>query len=131
MPRQNFIKQFLNNFNETTFINYNENYNTGSSYGGVLFFNKKSFIAAGMENEHYISYGPEDWERPIRYSTLDFKIERLDGNLYHIDHWIGDNSSTNNPHFFNNNVEFEKVKQMNKEQLIEYIKTWEWCNVNI
>ena len=131
IPRQNFIELFLNNFNEKTFIEYNKNYNTGESYGGVLFFNKNSFIKAGMENENYISYGPEDWERPIRFNNLGFNIERLDGNLYHIDHWIGDNSSTNNPHFFNNHKEFEKVKQMNKEELQEYIKTWEWCNVNI
>ena len=96
-----------------------------------MFFNKKSFISAGMENENYISYGPEDWERPIRFQTLGFKIERLDGNLYHINHWNGKNSSEDNPYYHHNNQEFEKIKKMNKQELQEYIKMWKWCDVNI
>ncbi len=131
MERKNFIDEFKEKLNEDIFINYKSIINSGESYGGVLFFNKKSFIEAGMENENYISYGPEDWERPIRFEKLGFKLHRMEGNLYHINHWMGINSNTNNPYFHENNNEFEKVKNMSKEELQEYIKTWKWINDNI
>lgn len=129
--RDNFINVFKETLDENILINFNQSYNHGSSYGGAYFYNKQSFINAGMENENYISYGGEDWERPIRFSNLGFKVERLDGILYHIDHFKGLNSERNHPFFQQNELEFEKVKKMSKEELQTYIKTWEWCNVNI
>jgi hypothetical protein len=131
IPRKPFIDLFNENFNENFFINYDQNYNTGESYGGVYFYNKESFILAGTENENYISYGPEDWERPIRFEKLGFRIYRMQGNLYHINHWTGINSGDHNPYFKHNNEEFEKIKNMSKDQLQEYIKTWGWNNANI
>jgi len=97
-----------------------------TSVGGAVLFNKKSFIEGGMENENFISYGAEDQERYERFTKLGFKVSRISGNIYHLDHFIGVNSSKKNPYFRWNEFEFIKVKLMDKEQLIEYITTWKW-----
>ena len=99
-----------------------------SSVGGCLFYNKESFIDAGMENENFLSYGPEDCERYDRFNILGLKVERIKGALYHIDHYIGVNSSKQNPHHKANEVELNKIRSLNRNKLLEYIDTWGWVN---
>lgn len=94
------------------------------SVGGAIGFKKSSFIEVGMENERFISFGAEDCEREHRFKTLGYQVDRVKGCLYHVDHWIGPNSSTQNPYFKANEAEWQKVKGMNKEELTEYVKTW-------
>lgn len=96
------------------------------SVGGAVLFNKESFIRGGMENETFISFGAEDEERFIRFTKLGFKVSRIRGILYHLNHYIGVNSSKNNPYFYWNQMEYIKVKLMNFKKLKEYIKEWEW-----
>jgi len=97
-----------------------------NSVGGAVFFNKKSFIAGGMENEYMISFGPEDCERNDRFTCLGFDIGRVAGCLYHIDHWCGPDSSKLNPHFKANHKELDKIRSLDKDGLRLYINTWEW-----
>lgn len=97
-----------------------------SSVGGALAVNKLSFFKAGMENENFISFGPEDAERWERFHKLDYKIVRIEGQLYHVNHFIGANSSSKHPHAGANLKEYEKVHNMNSEELRNYIKTWDW-----
>lgn len=99
---------------------------TFSSVGHALVMNKKSFIDAGMENEHFISWGPEDSERYDRFNMLGLSVKRVAGKMYHMDHFIGENSSTQHQYFSKNNDEFYKVKSMNKKSLQEYVNTWPW-----
>lgn len=96
------------------------------SFGGAVLFNLKSFFKGGGENENFISFGAEDVERYERFKKLGYKIERTFGNLYHMNHYIGIDSSTKNPYFEKNKEEFEKVKSMSKEELLKYIETWDW-----
>jgi hypothetical protein len=103
-------------------------YEKQSSVGHAVVMNKKSFMRAGMENENFISWGPEDSERFNRYNILGLHVERVQGPIYHIDHFVGENSSGKNPHFKNNEREFLKVVTRNKEQMEEMIKGWPWCN---
>ena len=98
-----------------------------SSLGGAVFWNKESFIKIGMENEHFISWGWEDNERFERANKLGLKIVRTKGDLYHLEHRRLEDSSPKNPFIDNNRNEFNRIKNMNKEQLIEEIKKWEWC----
>lgn len=98
--------------------------NDKKSFGGAVMWNRKRFLEAGGENENFISFGAEDYERYERAEKIGYKIERVSGALYHIDHYIGVNSSTQNPYFNHNRVEYEKVKDMSKQELIKYIKTW-------
>ncbi len=102
-------------------MNSNDNHN---SVGGAVLWNRKSYFAAGGENENFISFGAEDQERVVRANKLGLRIERIQGCLYHLNHWVGVNSTTSNPYFIPNRMEFERVKEMSKEELIEYISSW-------
>jgi hypothetical protein len=95
-----------------------------SSVGGCLLYDKAAFIAAGMENEKFISYGPEDCERWDRFHILEMKVLRIGGCLYHLDHFIGPNSNKRHKHFAANEVELHKIRAMDKEALLQYVKTW-------
>lgn len=101
------------------------------SFGGAVLFNKESFIKGGMENEHFISFGPEDSERRDRFTTLGFKVVRTNGPLYHINHWVGPNSSKNHEFFEANRVEYLKVAHMKKYMIEDYIKNWKWVPATI
>lgn len=96
------------------------------SVGGAVFFNKRSFIAGGMENENFISFSPEDMERNSRFRKLGFNVQRVAGPLFHMGHYVGVNSSKQNPYFAKGVEEFKKVESMSKEQLQDYILTWSW-----
>lgn len=101
-------------------LNEGDNFN---SVGGAVGYNKTAFLSVGGENEKFISYAPEDTERFFRFSMM-LKVARVNGILFHIDHWVGKNSWKNHGHYENSVKEWEKVKMMNKEQLQEYISTW-------
>lgn len=92
------------------------------SVGGCLFVNKKAFFEAGGENERFISYGPEDAERFERFIKAGFKVGKVKGIIYHIDHFRGPNSLTYHKHFRANEDEFNRIKRMNKEEMLNYIK---------
>jgi hypothetical protein len=97
-----------------------------NSVGHAVVMNKQSFINAGMENENFITWGPEDGERYNRYKILGLNIHRASWPMFHLDHYIGTNSSSNHEWFRQNNAEYEKVVKMSKEQLKEYVRGWEW-----
>lgn len=102
------------------------------SVGGAVGYNRDRFLEAGGENENFISYGAEDVERRIRFEKLGFRIERAVGaNMYHMNHFVGPNSSPAHVDFSGNDQELEKVKSMNKESLQKYIKTWSWYKIKI
>lgn len=96
------------------------------SFGGAVIWNKKSFFSIGGENEKFISFGAEDLERYSRAVKLGLKVSRVNGILYHIDHFIGVNSSTRNPYFRINRAEYEKVNRMSKEELGQYVSQRNW-----
>jgi hypothetical protein len=95
-----------------------------NSVGGAFFFDKTKYLSIGLENEKFISWGHEDWERIVRVEKMEFKVSRVLGNLYHLTHFRSVNSSGSNPFYRQNGVEFHKVKSMDRNQLTEYIKTW-------
>jgi hypothetical protein len=97
-----------------------------SSVGHAVVMNKKSFIKAGMENENFISWGPEDSERYNRYNILGLSVQRIAGAMYHMDHHVGENSSPNNKFFKANEKEFLNVATRNRSQLEDLINSWEW-----
>lgn len=97
-----------------------------NSVGGAVLWNKESFIDAGMENENFISFGPEDCERHDRAKLLGYDVRRTGGALFHINHWVGPNSTPDNPFFKQNNVEIDKIRKMTKQELRDYIDTWAW-----
>jgi predicted glycosyltransferase involved in capsule biosynthesis len=99
-----------------------------NSMGGAIFFNKDAYAKIGLENENFISWGHEDWERVGRIEKMGYKIYRVDGVLYHLTHHRTHNSSGSNPMYSHNGMEYQKIMAMSKEQLEEHIKTWNWAN---
>ena len=97
-----------------------------TSVGGALGYTKSGFQHMGMENENFISYGPEDVERWERFHKLGAVIHRVTGRLFHMDHWIGENSCNRHTDAAANNAELSKVREMTGEQLRDYVMTWEW-----
>jgi len=97
-----------------------------NSFGGALFFNKDVYQSIGLENENFISWGHEDWERIGRIQKMGHQIARVNGVLYHLTHKRSINSSDSNPKYHSNGKEYEKVMSMTKETLQEYINTWNW-----
>lgn len=99
-----------------------------NSVGGAVLWNRESFIDGGMENEHFISFGPEDCERHDRFKALGFDIRRVRGSLFHMNHHVGPNSSPRNPHFAANEKELEKIRALcaSPTQLRAYVDTWPW-----
>lgn len=95
-----------------------------SSVGHVVLMNSKRFLEAGGENEKFISWGPEDSERYDRFNTLELKVKRIKGPVFHMDHYIGNTSSGRHPYFRRNIDEHNKIKAMKKPELENYIKTW-------
>ena len=102
------------------------NYIKAVSRGGAIIFNKKKFVEAGMENEWFRSWGPEDTERYIRFKKLGYRVQYLTKPLYHIEHPRGADSGRTNLYFGQNETEFRKINRMTVMQLRNYIKTWHW-----
>lgn len=97
-----------------------------TSVGGAIAMNRSKFIASGMENEFMVSYAPEDAERWDRWHALDYKVIRVNGRLYHLDHWCGADSCSLNPFFNKNHKELDKIRAMKPDELDRYVYSWEW-----
>jgi predicted glycosyltransferase involved in capsule biosynthesis len=93
---------------------------TLSKYGHCQFFNTESYIGGGMENEGFISYGPEDIERAYRFEKLGYKVVWNNNFIYHIEHSRGFNSSTKNPYFEANEELYEYIKSLSDSELCKY-----------
>jgi len=87
------------------------------SVGGAVMFNKESFFKGGGENENMISWAPEDRERFYRFDKLGFRIARIKGVIYHVDHYIGSDSGENHELYQDNCIEFERIKLLTINQL--------------
>jgi len=99
------------------------------SVGGVIGYKKSVFIDAGMENENFIAYAPEDVERFERFTKLGFNVGRVEGALYHLNHFTGPDSSVKNPHWKEGVNELEKIRilhESSESDLIDYVQSWPW-----
>ena len=99
------------------------------SAGGVVAYNKGSFFRAGGENENYVSWGNEDAEREYRFKKLGLRVKRTNGWLYHLDHWVGDNSCHRHVHGQHNMREWDKISGMSEDNLAKYVKSWKWSGI--
>jgi predicted glycosyltransferase involved in capsule biosynthesis len=97
-----------------------------NSVGGAFFFHKSRYQEIGWENENFVSWGHEDWERIHRIQFLGYELCRTEGVLYHLTHSRTFNSSGSNPYYNFNGQEIQRIKRLNKEQLLNEIKKWEW-----
>jgi hypothetical protein len=113
-------------FGDTHFKGKNGKPLPTTSVGGAIMFNRENFLNGGGENEHMVSFGPEDWERNFRFNALGYTVTRVAGSLYHLDHWCGPNSSTRNPFFNKNHAELDRMRAMTQDELEAYVGGWWW-----
>lgn len=103
-----------------------------NSVGGAVIWNRAKFFEGGGENEYLISHAPEDAERWERFRMLGYKIGRVIGKLFHMDHWIGDNSSNRHGYKEANGLVWHKFKQIQTaEAMREYVKSFPWLKKRI
>jgi hypothetical protein len=93
------------------------------SVGGCVLARKSSHFRVGGENEKYMKFGREDVSRHHRYINFG-KCGRVEGPLFHIEHFIGPDSSFNHDFAAVNLSEARKELRMTKEQLWSYIQSW-------
>lgn len=96
------------------------------SPGGCFVVKRDIFLNSGMMNENFKSWGFEDDEIRLRIDKLGYRIKRLEGECYHIDHPRTKDSSSNNPYYPINYEMFERIRNMTKNQLREEIIGWQW-----
>ncbi|NBO36178.1 hypothetical protein EBU91_01355 [bacterium] len=97
---------------------------THSAKAGFCFFaSTTAYQSCGGEMEEFISYGPEDYERIIRFGKLDYKISRIPGSVYHLEHERTKDSNIQNPHFRANEDIYQKLINMSKNDLLYYLNS--------
>lgn len=94
--------------------------------GGAIFVNREKYMAIGMENERFISYGPEDTERYNRMVRLG-RVYRVAGPLYHLHHNMGLQSRDGHKFSRAGKDEYNKIASLADDELRAYISTWEWA----
>jgi hypothetical protein len=121
----------LEKFDYDRFINEDYNFDVihtqgpmnyyDSEYGHCIFFNTQIYRMHGGENENFISYGPEDKERGLRFQKIGSRVEWMEDSIvYHFEHFRGNDSGNNNPLFHSNWNIFNNLEKMDGQQLFDY-----------
>ena len=97
--------------------------------GGCVIANKASFFKYKGFNPNFIGWGYEDNEFPTRVHKLGYTVNRIncaEALLFHLPHDPEGGDSSKNAHkdHNRNHKEITKVESSTKEELKEYIKTW-------
>ena len=80
--------------------------------GGAFLANLNAYIGAGLENENFYGWGPEDHERYYRFEKLKYKIRHVSGPLFHLSHGRGLNST-----YHNDDQQIIKFKAINSVRI--------------
>ena len=97
-----------------------------AEYGMVQFFKTEVYKEGYLENENFIAYAPEDVERHHRWNILGYTIGRVDNHAYHLEHKRTQNSWFNNPFMEKNNQLWEYLKNLSKDEVIEYYENQQY-----
>ncbi len=91
--------------------------------GGAFLISTEKYRAAGLENEGFYGWGPEDFERYSRWLGLKYKIFRSNGCLFHLSHPRFTNSGANINTFEMNRKKdiLNLLHNYTKEELDKYI----------
>jgi hypothetical protein len=119
------MKFIRNNFDLNILKETNLDQHT-SHFGQCIFFKKSCYVNGFMENENFISYGPEDQERMYRFSKLGYRVEWYDNYVYHIEHTRSNDSWTTNPFFTKNCDLFEYIKTLSKNDLLNLYNSYDY-----
>ena len=120
-PSDQLVSEFLSNDCDFSVFEGKTTPDRAES-GHVQFIRTSSYREAGMENENFVAYAPEDKERLHRFRTLGYRVGRLEKKVYHLEHARTPNSWINNPHMNNNLQLWDFLQSLNEEELRQYYK---------
>lgn len=93
--------------------------------GGGFLANVNSYKKAGMENENFYGWGPEDGERVKRWEILGMSVSRVKGPMFHLTHPRGVNSGMRSENDRKKGIsEFLRICRMSKEELENEVLLW-------
>jgi hypothetical protein len=95
------------------------------SVGGCVGFLRDKYLEIGLENEHYISHAPEDRDRELRFHLFG-GYKRLPYPLFHLDHYMSEDSNYLNKWNAANFKEYEYLMSLGRDGVSAYIQTWPW-----
>ncbi len=95
-------------------------------FGGACILSREILMAVGLENENFVSWGAEDDEFYERCKKLGRRIIRTSSPLVHLYHPPKANRNQIDSSYADNLAELNKIKNMDKEELLNYIQTWSW-----
>lgn len=93
-----------------------------STIGWTQFYNRESVIKGGLWNENFLSWGAEDCEFYFRFSTLGFKVARIDNWIYHFEHMRTHNSHYHNPKFMDNHNYWQWLRNQSRETIAKHMR---------
>ena len=98
------------------------------STGGAFIVDTEKYLQSGGENEFFLGWGCEDFERVKRIEILyPQPIYQAKGCLFHLWHPRGFNSwYADKQYEINGKKEYLKVCGMTKNELRSYINSWPW-----
>ena len=115
------VSKFLSNDCKFSYLEKKVEIDNAES-GHAQFIRRSTYIEAGMENENFISYSPEDKERLHRFNVLGYNVGRIENWVYHLEHMRTHNSWLTNPHMVENFRLWEFLKSIPEEALRQYYK---------
>jgi hypothetical protein len=107
-------------------LNYDISDDSYIFLGLVNFLNTRSFIEAGMMNENFKSWGYEEMELYIRLLKLGCSVLRVSGCAYHLDHYRGQDSTSEHPYYLHNQQEYHRTLACNPDDLRRQARSWHW-----
>lgn len=54
--------------------------------GGAIIIRRDKYNESGGEDETFYGWGPEDWNRIEKWKTLNYRIDKVRGSLFHLSH---------------------------------------------
>lgn len=94
--------------------------------GGAVLWRRAAYIEGGMENERFVSWGPEDRERCLRFQRLGYQLARTEGPIFHLSHPRTENSGFDNPRYADNEREWQRIERMSAAELRREVAGWPW-----
>lgn len=85
--------------------------------GGAFICRVSAYYEIGLESEDYYGWGREDGDRYYRWQSSKYLMERIEGQLFHLNHPRGKNST-----FTSKYLQMSKLRLVNKQRLMAFNK---------
>lgn len=113
-------RDIINKTHDVIGLAQNDYEESMSICGHCQFFKTDIYKKGGMENENFISYGPEDSERMFRFSKMGYRVFWYTDYVYHLEHTRSQNSDNTNPHFQHNSDLYAQIRSFSLGDLLTY-----------